>query len=42
MKALDGGIDTLARDRTLAVGDEVYLVGRPETFRRLDARSTPA
>ncbi|GAB6863016.1 potassium transporter TrkA [Haloplanus litoreus] len=42
VKALDGGIDTLARDRTLAVGDEVYLVGRPETFRRLDARSTPA
>jgi hypothetical protein len=41
VKSLDGGIDTLARDRTLAAGDEVYLVARPETFRRLDARSTP-
>ncbi|WP_251342470.1 potassium transporter TrkA [Haloplanus halophilus] len=37
----DGGIDTLARDRTLAAGDEVYLVSRSETFRRLEARSSP-
>jgi hypothetical protein len=38
----DGGVETLAHDRTLAPGDELYLVGRSETFRRLDARSTPA
>jgi hypothetical protein len=37
----DGDVETLAPDRTLAVGDQVYLVGRSETFRRLDARSTP-
>ncbi|GAB3315501.1 potassium transporter TrkA [Haloplanus rallus] len=41
VKAVDGGIDTLARDRPLAPGDEVYLVSRPETFRRLEARSSP-
>jgi hypothetical protein len=38
----DGGIETLVHERTLAPGDELYLVGRFETFRRLDARSTPA
>lgn len=42
VKGVDGGIDTLARDRTLAAGDAVYLVSRPETFRRLDASSSPS
>ncbi|WP_251328032.1 potassium transporter TrkA [Haloplanus pelagicus] len=41
VKGEDGGIDTLARDRTLAAGDEVYLVSRPEAFRRLESRSRP-
>nr|WP_283102290.1 potassium transporter TrkA [Haloplanus sp. XH21] len=37
-----GGVDTLPHDRTLVAGDEVYVVGRPETYRRLDARSRPS
>jgi hypothetical protein len=35
----DGRVDVLPDDRTLAPGDEVYVVSRPETYRRLDARS---
>jgi hypothetical protein len=38
----DGGVDDLPDDRTLAPGDSVYVVARPETYRRLDARSRPA
>ena len=38
----DGGVDDLPDDRTLAPGDAVYVVARPETYRRLDARSRPA
>jgi hypothetical protein len=37
----EGRVETLAPDRTLEAGDTVYLVGRAETYRRLDARSTP-
>ncbi|MFB6108274.1 MAG: potassium transporter TrkA [Haloplanus sp.] len=37
-----GSVDTLpSRGRALAPGDQVYVVGRPEAFRRLDARSRP-
>jgi hypothetical protein len=39
--APDGGVDDLPDDRTLAAGDAVYVVARPETYRRLDARSRP-
>jgi len=39
VKSADGGIDDLPDDRTLAAGDLVYVVTRPETYRRLDARS---
>jgi len=39
VKSADGGIDDLPDDRTLAAGDSVYLVSRPDTYRRLDARS---
>jgi hypothetical protein len=35
----DGSVDVLPDDRTLAAGDAVYVVARPETHRRLDARS---
>ncbi|AZH26805.1 potassium/proton antiporter family protein [Haloplanus aerogenes] len=35
----DGTVDDLPDDRTLAPGDAVYVVSRPETYRRLDARS---
>jgi hypothetical protein len=35
----DGSIEALARDRTLAAGDAVYVIGRPETYRRIDARA---
>ena len=35
------GADGLPDDRTLA-GDAVYVVARPETYRRLDARSRSA
>jgi acyl dehydratase len=38
----DGSVDGLPDDRTLAPGDAVYVVARPETYRRLDARSRPA
>jgi hypothetical protein len=37
----DGSVDGLPDDRTLA-GDAVYVVARPETYRRLDARSRSA
>ena len=37
----DGSVDDLPDDRTLAAGDAVYVVARPETYRRLDARSRP-
>ena len=37
----DGGVDDLPDDRTLAAGDAVYVVARPEAYRRLDARSRP-
>jgi hypothetical protein len=39
---VDGAVDDLPDDRTLAPGDAVYVVARPETYRRLDARSRPA
>ena len=39
--AADGSVDGLLDDRTLA-GDAVYVVARPETYRRLDARSRSA
>jgi hypothetical protein len=39
VRGADGAVDTLARSRTLAAGDAVYFVGRPGTYRRLDARS---
>ncbi|MFB6194533.1 MAG: potassium transporter TrkA [Haloplanus sp.] len=42
VEGVDGGVDTLPRDRTLAAGDAVYVVARPETYRRLDARSDPS
>jgi hypothetical protein len=35
----DGAVDALPRSRTLAAGDAVYLLSRPGTYRRLDARS---
>ena len=38
----DGAVDDLPDDRTLAPGDAVYVVARPEAYRRLDARSRPA
>jgi hypothetical protein len=38
----DGSVDDLPDDRTLDAGDAVYLVARPETYRRLEARSRPA
>jgi Trk K+ transport system NAD-binding subunit len=41
VKGGDDGIDTLARDRTLAAGDEVYLVSRPDAYRRLESRGRP-
>ncbi|MFB6101969.1 MAG: potassium transporter TrkA [Haloplanus sp.] len=41
VRGADGTVDTLARSRTLAAGETVYLVGRSETYRRLDARSRP-
>jgi hypothetical protein len=34
-------VDDLPDDRPLAPGDAVYVVARPETYRRLDARSRP-
>lgn len=37
----DGTVDTLPYDRTLAAGDEVFVVCRAEAHRRLDARSRP-
>jgi Trk K+ transport system NAD-binding subunit len=36
-----GRVETLARDRTLGPGDTVYVIGRPETYRRLDGRNRP-
>ena len=41
VEGADGSVDDLPDDRTLAVGDAVYVVSRPETYRRLDARSRP-
>jgi hypothetical protein len=38
----DGSVDDLPDDRTLAAGDAMYVVARPETYRRLDARNRPA
>jgi Trk K+ transport system NAD-binding subunit len=38
----DGDVDDLPDDRTLVAGDSAYVVARPETYRRLDARSRPA
>lgn len=35
------GAEFPRKDRTLAAGDAVYVVARPETCRRLDARSRP-
>jgi len=40
--AADGSVDALPDDRSLAPGDTVYVVARPETYRRLDALSRPA
>jgi len=38
VRPTDGRVETLpGRDRTLAAGDTVYVVGRPETIRRLEA-----
>jgi hypothetical protein len=38
VRPADGRVETLpARARTLAAGDTVYAVGRPETLRRLEA-----
>jgi hypothetical protein len=41
VEGADGSVDALPDDRTLAAGDAVYVVSRPETYRRLDARSRP-
>jgi len=41
VKSTDEGIDDLPDDRTLVPGDAVYVVARPEAYRRLDARSRP-
>lgn len=38
----DGGVDDLPDDRMLAAGDAVYVVARPETYRRLEARARTA
>lgn len=37
----DGTTTVPARDRALAPGDELFVVGRPEALRRLEAESAP-
>lgn len=40
IRAADGSLDTLPhRDRALVAGDDVYVVSRPETLRRLELRA---